>query len=51
VAAAFTVSAALLGIWAARRIFLRISRDTLLRAIALMLALTGLSLMLRSMAA
>jgi uncharacterized membrane protein YfcA len=51
VAAAFTVSAALLGIWAARRIFLRISRDTLLRAIAVMLALTGLSLVLRSMAA
>ena len=47
VAAVFTVSAALLGIWAARRIFLRISRDVLMRAVVLMLALTGLSLILR----
>ena len=47
-AAIFTVAAALLGIQAARHIFMRISRATLMRAIALMLALTGLSLILRA---
>jgi uncharacterized protein len=48
--ALFTVPAALLGIWAARRIFLRISREALMRAVALLLALTGLSLLLRALA-
>ena len=47
-AALFTVPAALAGIQAARHIFLRISREALLRAVALMLALTGASLAWRA---
>ena len=48
-AALFTVPAALAGIQAARHVFLRISRDALLRAVALMLALTGTSLIWRAL--
>lgn len=44
------VPACLLGIWVARRIFLRISRDALLRAIALLLLVTGASLIFRAVA-
>lgn len=43
------VPACLLGIWVARRIFLRISRDALLRAVALLLLASGSSLIWRAM--
>jgi len=42
------IPASLLGIWVAQRMFLRISREQLLRAIALVLLLTGGSLILRA---
>lgn len=42
------VPACLLGIWVARRIFVRISRDALMRAIALLLLATGVSLISRA---
>jgi uncharacterized membrane protein YfcA len=48
-AAVFTVSAALLGIWAARRMFLRISREALMRAVTLLLVASGLSLVWRAL--
>jgi len=44
------VPACLLGIWVARRIFVRISRDALLRAVAVLLLVTGASLIFRAVA-
>jgi len=44
------VPACLLGIWVARRIFVRISRDALMRAVALLLLATGGSLVWRAIA-
>lgn len=46
--AAFVVPAGLAGIWAAGHLFRRISRETLLRVVALMLLASGTSLILRS---
>jgi len=43
------VPGCLLGIWIARKIFARISRDTLLRVVAVMLLATGASLIYRAM--
>ena len=43
------VPAALAGTWVARRIFLRISREQLLKAVALVLLVTGGSLLLRAL--
>jgi uncharacterized membrane protein YfcA len=48
-AALAVVPACLLGIWTARRIYLRISRDALLRAVALLLLASGTSLIFRAM--
>lgn len=42
------VPACLLGIWVARKIFLRISRDALMRAVALLLLASGTSLIWRA---
>ena len=42
------VPACLLGIWVARRIFLRVSRDALMRAVALLLLASGTSLIWRA---
>jgi hypothetical protein len=42
------VPACLLGIWVARRVFLRLSRDALMRAVALLLLATGTSLIFRA---
>jgi uncharacterized protein len=42
------VPACLLGIWVARKIFLRISRDALMRAVALLLLAAGASLISRA---
>jgi hypothetical protein len=42
------VPACLFGIWAARKIFLRISRDMLMRVVALMLLASGSSLIFRA---
>jgi hypothetical protein len=42
------VPGCLLGIWVARKIFLRISRDALLRAVALLLLASGASLIYRA---
>ena len=42
------VPACLLGIWTARRIFLRISREALMRAVALLLLASGASLIFRA---
>ena len=42
------VPACLLGIWITRRIFLRISRDVLMRAVAVLLLLSGASLISRA---
>ena len=47
--AVFVVPAGLLGIWAASHLFRRISRETLMRAVALMLLASGASLVLRSL--
>ncbi len=44
------VPGCLLGIWIARRIFARISRDALMRAVALLLLATGASLIFRAVA-
>jgi uncharacterized membrane protein YfcA len=44
------VPACLLGSWVARRIFVRISRDALLRAVAVLLLVTGASLIFRAVA-
>lgn len=48
--AVFVVPAGLAGIWAASHLFRRISRETLMRAVALMLLVSGASLILRSLA-
>ena len=48
--AVFVVPAGLVGIWAAGHLFRRISRETLMRAVALMLLVSGASLILRSLA-
>jgi uncharacterized membrane protein YfcA len=48
--AAVIVPAGLVGLWAAGHLFRRISRETLLRAVALMLLASGVSLMLRALA-
>jgi hypothetical protein len=50
VCAAFVVPAGLAGIWAAGHLFRRISRETLMRVVALMLLASGASLVLRSLA-
>jgi hypothetical protein len=42
------VPACLVGIWVARKIFLRISRDALMRAVALLLLASGVSLISRA---
>jgi uncharacterized membrane protein YfcA len=42
------VPACLAGIWVARRIFLRISREALMRAVSLLLLVTGASLIFRA---
>lgn len=47
-AALAVVPACLLGIWVARKIFLRISRDALMRAVALLLLASGASLISRA---
>lgn len=47
--AAFTVPAGLAGIWAAGHVFRRISRETLMRAVALMLLASGVSLLVRAL--
>ena len=47
--AVFAVPACLLGIWIARRIFLRISRDMLMRAVSVLLLFSGLSLISRAL--
>jgi len=49
IAAIFVVPSALLGIQVARRIFLRISRDTLMKAIAVLLFASGASLIYRAL--
>jgi uncharacterized membrane protein YfcA len=49
IAAAAVVPAAFLGIAAARKLFLRISRDTLLRAVTLMLLASGATLVYRAL--
>ena len=48
--ALFAVPAALLGIFMAQRLFLRISREPLMRAVTLLLALSGASLIYRALA-
>jgi len=48
-AALAVVPAALLGISVARRLFLKISRETLLRAVSLMLLASGGSLVWRAL--
>jgi uncharacterized membrane protein YfcA len=47
--ALFAVPACLLGIWIARRIFLRISRDMLMRAVSVLLLFSGVSLISRAL--
>jgi uncharacterized membrane protein YfcA len=47
--AVFVVPAGLAGIWAAGHLFRRLSRDWLMRAVALMLLASGASLILRSL--
>lgn len=47
--AAFVVPAGLAGIWAAGHLFRRISRDTLMRAVAFLLLASGTSLIIRSL--
>jgi uncharacterized membrane protein YfcA len=46
--ALFVVPACLAGIWVARKAFMRISRDTLMKAVALMLLASGGSLIFRA---
>lgn len=48
--AAFIVPVGLTGLWAAGHLFRRISRETLMRAISLMLLASGASLILRALA-
>jgi len=48
--AVFVVPAGLAGLWAAGHLFRRISRDALMRTVALMLLASGASLILRSLA-
>jgi len=48
--AAAVVPAGLVGLWAASHLFRRISRETLLRAVSLMLLASGVSLALRALA-
>ena len=48
--ALFVVPAGLAGIWAAGHLFRRISRETLMRAVAFMLLASGASLILRALA-
>jgi uncharacterized membrane protein YfcA len=43
------VPACLLGIWVARKIFLRLSREALMRAVAILLLVSGASLVWRAM--
>jgi len=50
IAAAFVVPAGLAGIWAAGHLFRRISRETLMRAVALLLLASGASLIARALA-
>jgi len=47
--ALFVVPAGLAGIWAASHLFRRISRETLMRAVAAMLLLSGASLIMRAL--
>jgi len=47
--ALFTVPAILLGIWVAQRIYLKISREALMKAVAVMLLASGASLIWRSL--
>ena len=47
--ALFAVPAILLGIWVAQRIYLKISRDALMRAVAVMLLASGSSLLWRAL--
>jgi uncharacterized protein len=49
ICAVFVVPAGLAGIWAASHLFRRISRETLMRAVALMLLASGASLILRAL--
>jgi uncharacterized membrane protein YfcA len=49
IAAAVAVPAAFIGIAASRRLFLRISREALLRAVTVMLLASGASLIVRSL--
>ena len=49
IAAAVTVPVSLVGVSIARHLYLRISRETLLKAIAVMLLLTGASLLARAL--
>jgi uncharacterized membrane protein YfcA len=42
------VPSCLLGIWVARKVFLRISRDALMRAVAFLLLASGTSLIWRA---
>jgi len=50
IAAAFVVPAGLAGIWAAGHLFRRLSRERLMRAVALLLLASGASLIVRSLA-
>jgi uncharacterized membrane protein YfcA len=50
IAAAFVIPAALTAIWIARKVYLRISRELLMRAVAVMLLASGTSLILRALA-
>jgi uncharacterized membrane protein YfcA len=50
IAAAFVVPAGLAGIWAAGHLFRRITRETLMRAVSLLLLASGASLIARSLA-
>jgi len=47
--AVFVVPSGLAGIWAASHLFRRISRETLMRAVALILLASGTSLILRAL--
>jgi uncharacterized membrane protein YfcA len=49
IAAAAAVPAALLGLWLARHLYLRVSREALMRAVAVILLLSGGSLMVRAL--
>ena len=49
ICAAAVIPAGLAGIWAASHLFRRMSRDTLMRAVALMLLASGVSLLLKAL--